>query len=141
MAVNDSVSVQRLRLSRSCGKKEEVGLIVAAAGKSPFPIRRQRQGLPVSESNCWRTIGLSKINGVAGSARLSFLTEQKRLAVGSESHRIRPVQPGEVTFRCIRGGADDQPPPPVVPGKKGSAIGQHILERSPGPPAAFLPTN
>ena len=44
MAVNDSVSVQRLRLSCSGGEEEELGLIVATAGQSPLPIRRQRQG-------------------------------------------------------------------------------------------------
>ena len=128
MAVNDSVSVQRLRLSCSGGKKEEVGLIVAAAGESPLPIRRQSQGLAVAQPDRWRTICLSKVNGVAGSARLSFLAEQKRFAVGRECHRIGPVQPCEVTFRHIVGGTDNQPPPPVVPGEEDSAIGQHILQ-------------
>src|ERR1035438_4608605 len=106
--MNDSVTIQRLSLSRSGGEKKKVGLIVAAAGESPFPIRRQRERLSVSQSNCGRTIDLAKVNGVARSARLPFLAKQKHLAVGRESHRIGPVQPREVTFRRIVGGTDNE---------------------------------
>src|ERR1700733_8538578 len=116
--MNDSVTFKRLSLSRSGGQKKKVGLIVAAARESPFPVRRQRERLSVSELNCRRTIDLAKVNGVARSARLPFLAKQQHLAVGRESHRIGPVEPGEVTFRGIVGGTDNEPAPPVIAGEK-----------------------
>src|SRR5262249_33947155 len=97
--------------------------------QGPFSVWRKALGGALAETDRRRPVRLPDVGGVSDASPLSFLSEEKRLAVRGEIPCQRPVEPAQVALPLLAREDPERSDPPCLPNEEDTPVAADVMQR------------